>query len=287
DNPRLIMAEAAIRRGIIQDRNERLLADTLIGPNGQVERYYAQPEVSSLVGYSSLRYGVGGAEAMFNTILRGHDLSRGFFSELVDSLLHRPQRGSDIRLTLDLTVQQIAVQAFEDQAGAAVVLAVPSGEVLSLVSLPTFNPNTLDDEWEQLIASAEEPFFNRALQGSYQPGGMLATPLMVAAMLTGESITDPIPNATNPIRTDDLELTCALRLPRLELPLRDAYAFGCPRPFAQVAERIGSQVLEETLARFHFNAPVTIEGFAARPEDQTLSDITIDDATLVESALGQ
>src|SRR5690606_2576314 len=95
------------------------------------------------------------------------------------------------------------------------------------------------------------------------------------------------PNATNPIRIDDLELTCALRLPRLELPLRDAYAFGCPRPFAQVAERIGSQVLEETLARFHFNAPVTIEGFAARPEDQTLSDITIDDATLVESALGQ
>src|SRR5690606_17819089 len=109
DNPRLIMAEAAIRRGIIQDRNERLLADTLIGPNGQVERYYPQPEVSSLVGYSSLRYGVGGAEAMFNTILRGDDLSRGFFSELVDSLLHRPQRGSDIRLTLDLTVQQIAV----------------------------------------------------------------------------------------------------------------------------------------------------------------------------------
>jgi penicillin-binding protein A len=287
DNPRLVLAEAAIQRGIIQDRVGRLLADTLIGTGGQVERYYPQPEVSSLVGYSSLRYGVGGAEAMFNTILRGDDLSPGLLSELIDSLLHRPQRGSDIRLTLDLTVQQMAVQAFKDQAGAAAVLAVPSGEVLGLVSLPTFNPNTLDAEWEQLITSAEEPFFNRALQGSYQPGGMLETPLMVAAMLTSESITDPIPGATNPIRIDDLELTCALRLPRLELPLRDAYAFGCPLPFAQVAERIGSQVLEETLARFHFNAPVTIEGFAARTEDQTLTNITIDDATLVESALGQ
>ena len=62
-----------------------------------------------------------------------------------------------------------------DYHGAVVVLNIPSGEVLAIVSLPTYDPNTLDTNWEQLTQAAGKPFFNRALQGAYQPGGTLET----------------------------------------------------------------------------------------------------------------
>ncbi|MBZ0301794.1 MAG: hypothetical protein K8J31_18750, partial [Anaerolineae bacterium] len=289
DNPRLVIAEAAIRRGLILDRTGSMLATNVMEANDQVTRYYPHPETSSVTGYSSLRYGVGGAEAAYNDFLRGDNLSLDVLARLSRDLLHHPQIGSDIQLTLDLNIQQAILRAMGDQSGAVVVLAVPSGEVLGLISLPSFDPNTLDENWEQLATSTQKPFFNRALQSTYQPGGILQTPLMAAALLANEPLTEPLAHATDPITVDAVVLNCAFRLSGVELSLRDAYAFACPSAFSEVAQNIGSQALQQALAVFHFNAPPVLEGFAApaRSADQGALSIDISDDNLVQSALGQ
>jgi peptidoglycan glycosyltransferase len=170
DNPRLVQADLRAQRGRLLDRRGEILAysDPLPEPTGLggiVQRRYPQPEAPHAVGYYSLRYGTGGAEAAFDTTLRGQ-LTR------LDRLLHRPQVGDDTTLSLDLATQRAARQSLGERRGAVVLLEVATGEVLALVSHPSYDPNTLDDDWDALIADPGAPLLNRATQGVYALGDL-------------------------------------------------------------------------------------------------------------------
>jgi peptidoglycan glycosyltransferase len=155
-----------------------------------------------------------------------------------------------VRLTLDLNIQRTAVEAMREHRGAVVVLGVPGGEVLALASQPTYNPNTLDDDWETLKSDPNNPFFNRAVQGNYQPGGTLQTPLMAAALLVGVPLDEEIEDATASVQLNDLELNCAVRLPPMPLTLREAYGFACPAPFDALVDQLGDPTVQAVFDTF-------------------------------------
>lgn len=294
DNPRLVLAESSIVRGTIVDRNGEPLVTSERSSSGTVTRSYLHPSTYSALGYYSLRYGVGGAEAAYNPILRGNDLALSPAEVTINKLMHHPQVGSDIRLTLDLDIQATVAAAMEGQTGAAVVLGVPDGNILALVSLPTYNPNTLDADWDQLRAEPGNPFFNRVIQGRYQPGGTLQTPLMAAGLLFGVPLTQTSAQATEPIVIDNLELGCAVRLPPLELSLRDAYAFACPQPFAALVESLGVEAIAATFDTFHLGDAPTVPGFLLSPPVESdgtpapaNTPVPLTDETVLQTALGQ
>jgi peptidoglycan glycosyltransferase len=264
DNPRRFVAEASIRRGGIFDRDGEVLVRT-VASNGGLTRNTIYRETYGALGYFSQRYGASGTEAAYDDLLRGETLTRDFGDTLLDELLHRPQVGSDIQVSLDLNVQQAAARALNGQTGAVVVMAVPSGEVLAMVSSPTYNPNTLDADWDTLRTSPGQPFFNRAVQGRYQPGGTLETPLMAAALINDRPINVPLEPATHAVQVDDVTLNCAVRLPEIPLSLRESYAFACPFPFVVLGEALGASALEATLDTFHLSKPPTLPGY----DDQT------------------
>ena len=93
DNPRLVEAEAEIMRGDIVDRNGNVLVTSIKNSDQNVTRRYLYPELYSALGYSSLRYGVSGAEAAFNTTLRGDDLQNEFKDQFLRDLLHLSKQG--------------------------------------------------------------------------------------------------------------------------------------------------------------------------------------------------
>ncbi|MGD2074375.1 MAG: penicillin-binding protein 2, partial [Gammaproteobacteria bacterium] len=89
-----------------------------------------------------------------------------------------PVPGENLYLTLDAELQNVAEQAFGDNAGAAVVIAPNNGEVLAFVSQPTYDPNLfvngIDTEtYHALNTDRQRPLFNRALRGQYPPGSTL------------------------------------------------------------------------------------------------------------------
>lgn len=294
DNPRRVEAEALIQRGSIFDRNDNPLVISERDANGFMARRYLEPSMSSALGYYSLRYGVGGAEAAYDAQLRGSDQPRDALTFITDGLLHRPQVGSDVRLTLDLDIQRALADALEGRRGASVVLGVGeelNGDILAMVSNPTFEPNSLDQNWDQLAADAGQPFFNRVLQGAYQPGAALETVLMSAAVLVGEPLETPIEGATAPVTVNDVTLSCAFPLPEMAFTLREAYAFACPMPFALLAEALGVSTFEAALETFRLDQPPTLPNFEALPQaaasGTAAAPRTLNDANLVESALGQ
>jgi peptidoglycan glycosyltransferase len=194
DNPRLVQAELRAQRGRLLDRRGEVLAysDLLLDPSGLgsiVERRYPHSEASHAAGYYSLRYGTGGAEAAFDSALRGQ------LSPL-DRLLHRPRVGGDATLSLDLAAQRAADLALGERRGAVVLLDIATGEVLVLVSHPSYDPNTLDDDWEALAEDPVAPLLNRATQGVYALGD-LARLVGLTGLLSAGITTPSDPHTTS------------------------------------------------------------------------------------------
>ncbi len=98
-----------------------------------------------------------------------------------------PVAGQNLRLTLDLDLQQAAIDALGDQAGAIVVLKIQTGEVLALVSHPGFDPNPFvhgiaQDDYNLLLMNPQRPLFNRFLSGGYEPGSTIKPFIALAGL---------------------------------------------------------------------------------------------------------
>ncbi len=112
-----------------------------------------------------------------------------------------PVPGRDLHLTLDIQLQKAAVDSLKGQRGAAVVLSVASGEVLALVSAPSYDSNLFVTgisygEYNKLNQSEDLPLFNRTTQGQYPPASTLKPMLGLAGLSEGvidseSAVSDP------------------------------------------------------------------------------------------------
>ncbi len=98
-----------------------------------------------------------------------------------------PQSGNNLFVTIDLGLQKIAEQAFQDFKGALVAIDPKTGEILALVSKPGFDPNLFVDgidpqNWDALNNSPDKPLNNRALRGQYPPGSTIKPFMALAAL---------------------------------------------------------------------------------------------------------
>ena len=115
-------------------------------------------------------------------------------SELLDSLPtdQMPSPGANVYLSLDMDLQAVAANALEGKRGAVVALDPWSGEILALVSAPSFDPNLFavgmtQAQYSELNDNPDLPLFNRAIRGTYPPGSTIKPMLSLAALETGAS----------------------------------------------------------------------------------------------------
>jgi len=112
-----------------------------------------------------------------------------------------PVSGSDLTLTLDSRLQEVADKAFEQYRGALVAIDPKNGEVLAFISKPGFDPNLFIDgidptSWDALNNSPDKPLNNRALRGQYPPGSTFKPFMALAGLELGKrtpsyTISDP------------------------------------------------------------------------------------------------
>jgi cell division protein FtsW (lipid II flippase) len=251
DNGRRGLAERYSLRGAIFDRNGVVLASST-GEQGGYARIYPAPAAAPALGYDSILYGQAGAEQTYDAYLRGEVGREPLLTWWTHLTLGIPPQGVDLRLTLDAVLQEAVAESFSGRAGAAVVLDPETGEILAMVSSPTFDPMRLEADWEQLVQSPEAPLFNRAVQGRYQPGGALAPFVLAQALESG--IAAPASDAGDlqaPLAVDGASLECAA--PAGDMDAEDyaaAMRRACPGPFAGLGERLGEDGLRAMTAAF-------------------------------------
>jgi len=222
-----------------------------IGKSG-VERAYER-ELHGQVGYRQLVVNAQGR------VIGDADASSGVEPKL-------PVPGQNIVLSLDMKVQLAAVEALQDFRGAVVAIDPRNGDVLALVSSPTYDPNRFARglsraDYVALTADIDKPLYNRALAGVYPPGSTVK-PFIALTALQHESI------------APDHEVYCPgeWRLPGQthryregrggvhgKVDLHEAIVRSCDVYFYQLAVAMGIQNLSDGLKAFGFGAPTGLD----------------------------
>ena len=169
------------------------VAAALLGYVGEVtEEMIAKPGSSYRPGDVVGKFGI---EGEYNQVLSGRDgmrrvvvNSRGQEMGSLTTINALP--GNDLRLTLDLDLQMAAEVSLGDRAGAVVALNPRTGEVLAMVSHPSFDPNDFakridPTEWNRLTNDPLKPLMNKAIQAQLAPGSVFKVVTATAALETG------------------------------------------------------------------------------------------------------
>lgn len=167
------------------------------------------------------------------------------------------RRGNNVTLTVDADLCTEAAAAFGRHAetagrsGAAVVLNYRTGEILALISLPSFDP---DDFSEELISALDQPYWNRALQAQVPPGSTFK--LVTAAAMLGRDpalLTEPY-DCFGSLQVSEAFLVHDFNgASHGILTLSQAFARSCNVFFAAHALELGGDALRETAEAFGFN----------------------------------
>ena len=149
---------------------------------------YAFYEPGDVVGKS-------GIEEAYDEILRGKDGSRDVIvnshgKEVGVMGQEMAVPGRDLRLTIDLDVQKAAERAIEGKNGAIVAMDPHTGEILAMVSRPTFDPNQFAVRlskayWNQIINDPDHPLLNKTIQAQLAPGSTFKVIMTMAGLQEG------------------------------------------------------------------------------------------------------
>lgn len=229
DNPRRLEAEARIPRGRILDRTGTQLAWSERRGEVMVRRYLSA-SVAHVTGFHSLRLGTTGIEQRYDSFLRGEQGST--VQRLRARLLGEQQVGSDVTITIDARLQQVAAEVLGDAPGAVVALDPKTGAVLAMASQPTFDAGAIDTIWDRLSQDASAPLVNRATQATYPPGSTFKLITAAAALDLGLVEPDAPFNCTTGVQIDGLAVDCRNHSHLARVNFQEAFAWSCNRTFA-------------------------------------------------------
>jgi penicillin-binding protein 2 len=165
--------------GRINQKEKERLEDSEQAANYRGTDYIGKLGVES--SYEPVLHGTTGVEQM--------ETSAG--GRAVRRLDTQPATSGDsVRLSIDIQLQKLVEELYGERRGALVAIDPANGEVLALVSKPTFDPNLfvegIDHEsWNELNDSLDRPLLNRALRGTYPPGSTYKPFMGLAALETG------------------------------------------------------------------------------------------------------
>ena len=253
---------------------------------GQTRHYLAGAEAAHIIGYvgavseselegdpvlalPGFRIGKNGAEKIFEANLRGKAGSRqvevNAYGRIIREL-HRAegQPGDDYVLSIDMGLQEYANARISHESASAVVIDVHSGELLTLVSSPSFNPNSFttgisQTEWNALMANPRFPMTNKAVSGQYPPGSTFKLIVALAALEGGHM--GPTQEVFCPGHMDlgNRRFHCWKRGGHGRMNMYTGISRSCDVYFYEVAKRVGVDNIAAMARRFGLGEKLGIE----------------------------
>ena len=308
DNPEVIAARRSLPRGTIFDSEGQLLASSEV-IDGLSRRTYADPAFTHVIGYSSLRFGSTGLERAFEDILVGQT-DPNPIRELVSDVLARQPQPRDLTLTIDQRLQDFAAAQLGADIGAVVALDPQTGEILALVSMPTFDatpisgdPEVAQEPMDALRNDPAEPLLPRDRLGLYVPGSIMKV-FTAAAGLDAGAITPETTFPDQPRQEREGFVVNGFTIREHDLggiepalwPLSEALQVSSNIFFAHVGLELGAERFLEYARRFGFCAPGGIgpsdralpvtTSFVSAPVDGDCGPFA-DDVELASASFGQ
>ncbi|AYE34131.1 peptidoglycan D,D-transpeptidase FtsI family protein [Clostridium septicum] len=300
-NVRLWAKRNEVLRGTIYDRQGNPLTKSERQDTLTQKREYLQGDLYvHALGYVDERYGLTGLEEEFDSELSTYNtFTTGFRNLFKDFDLKKAfserdkeedkKVGNGLVTTLDYNIQKVAYDALGDMKGSVVALNPKTGEILAMVSKPTYDPANL----EQVIndansgANTDNKLINRAVNGVYPPGSVFKTITLSSAIENNPSVTGRIFNDTGKITfADGSTLNNYMYQAHGNIDLRTAYRVSSNVVFGTLAMELGNDKLKATAEKFGFNSRIPAEGVSISvSEFPTLE--SYEEGNIAQSGIGQ
>ena len=165
------------------------------------------------------------------------------------------QAGKNFKTTLDLEVQKHVAKTLKEKAASVCVMDIYNGDIISLVSSPSYNPNAfihgIDEEyWKSLLSNKKKPLINKAISGLYPPGSTIKT--LVALSALENNIVNPLKSVkcTGKVEMFGEKFHCWKKKGHGVVNMRSALKRSCDVYFYEIARRLGVDRLSVTAKKF-------------------------------------
>jgi len=258
--------------GTITDRNGVILADVEDGNRTFAANTDVRRATLHVVGDKDGNIGTGALTA-FAPELMGFDLITGSYSTTGS--------GRQVALTIDSYLNTVALRALNGRRGVVMVSNYETGEIICMVSSPTFDP--ADPPANVNTAVLEGVYVNRAIQSAYIPGSTFKLVTAAAAIEQIRNVNDLVFECTGELVTSRGTVTC----PRVHgtLGIERGMLVSCNIVYGELALELGADVMVRYADRFSLSGRTSVSGI--RTAGGNFDKADPDTADLAWSGVGQ
>lgn len=327
-NTRVMANRNEVLRGTIYDRDGNALTTSeKVSETSQKRTYLYDDLYVHALGYVSPVYGMTGLEEKYDKELSNYNMFGNNFRQFLDSihikelvnnirkdkaetgkfnfkenfktftdeilfkeiLNDSDKVGNGIVTTLDTDLQKTAYKALGNNKGAVVALNPKTGEILAMVSTPTYNPNNLKEEIDKANSNSPDntPLINRAIDGLYPPGSVFKTVTLASALENIPGVTEKIFKDNGKIEfADGTSLNNFSSTVYGNIDLKKAYRVSSNVVFGELAIDLGNTTLKKTAEDFGFNSIIQGPGISVTKSNFPTLDSS-EKGNIAQSGIGQ
>ena len=271
-NRHLYDSSGVLSSGTVLDRDGDVLSEVVDGRRTYYDGETVRKATLHAVGDLQGNIGTGALNA-FADKLTGYDLLNGAFGA---------QRGSELYLTIDARYNYEAYQALNGHAGTVAVYNYDSGEILCMVSAPSYDPLHVpaDIETSDRYKGA---YLNRFLSSAFTPGSVYKTVTLAAALEEIPDLMDRTWTCEGSVQIGDETIVCSGTHGQQDIA--SAFANSCNVAFAQIAVELGAETLAEYTEKAGLTDSYSIDGLPTAKGSFDFAGIT--DGQLGWAGVGQ
>ncbi|MDD3224238.1 MAG: penicillin-binding protein 2 [Clostridium sp.] len=296
DNRRVWATKNKVLRGIIYDKDKNILAQsTRVNSLTQNRQYTTGAYFAHVLGYASPQYGLTGLEAKYDKYLtqskqlNTFDYLKQLIATKGNMGSEEDKKGDNVITTLDLKVQKQAYDSLGNNRGAVVALNPQTGEILAMVSTPSYDPNAaaLAQNWSALNKDSSRPLLNRAVSGLYPPGSTFKTVTASSALENIDGIQNQTFDDTGVLRFNSKESLSDFDGEAFgNINFKEAYVHSSNVVFGTIGLTLGNANLKKTAESFYFNKTIPSDGiFINKSQFPTYK--SYEKGNIAQSAIGQ
>ena len=220
-----------------------LLAETEIDGDARIRKYPKGRLYSHIIGYCSQVYGKTQLEMSHDDDLIG----KGTISLTLNEIKH----GNNLNLTINDELQEYAYEQLDGRDGAIVAMEPTTGQILAMVSLPDFNPETIEKDWPSMMEDENSPFLARATQGLYPPGSTYK--IVTAAGVYDNGMTTETFDDEGLFKKDDVTVYNYNKESFGKLDIKTAFEVSSNYVFCTLGYEMGADAVKAEAEKFGVN----------------------------------
>lgn len=238
-------------RGSIYSSDGQILATTTEKDGKEVREYPFGNLFAHAVGYSTK--GTTGVESIANSYLLGSHAN--VLTQIEKELKEEKIQGDTVVTTLDTRIQQAAYDALGSRKGAVIVQEVKTGKIIAMVSKPDFDPNYINDIWDDLVSdNTNSNLVNRATGGLYPPGSTFKILTALEYMRENpDSYENFSYNCSGSLKIEDYSIRCYGGTSHGSVSFESAFAESCNGAFATMGLSLEAQKFRELCESAGYN----------------------------------